>query len=132
MSWTPNPNAKQIYPTNISHKFNIRCFTRAWNFCMKRSIRKCFKWLLVFILILTIMVNVVFVMNIKPKHRNDLYGLPKNGRFEEKRVINMGKYIDKHYFVAHICLDIDMFDIRCLPREDAIFSLLKYALIFFL
>ena len=37
-------------------------------------------------------------MNTKPKDRNDLYGLPnhyrKNGQFKEKRVINMGKYID--------------------------------------
>ncbi|XP_046860054.1 protein O-linked-mannose beta-1,2-N-acetylglucosaminyltransferase 1-like [Xenia sp. Carnegie-2017] len=93
MSWTPNPNAKPFYPTNISHNFNTPCFSRAWNFCLKRLIRKCFKWLLVFILILTTLVNVLFVMSTKPNDRNDLYGLPnhyrKNRQIEEKRVINM-------------------------------------------
>lgn len=94
MSWKPNPDAMPFQPTNAYYTIKLPCCQNAWKIRKKGLIGRCVQWTLVFILFITVVVNVLFIMDTTSKFRKQQLLNPKgeDKRFEERRHVIIGMY----------------------------------------
>lgn len=106
MSWKPNPNAAPFQPTNAYYTIKLPCCGNAWKIRKKGLLGKCVQWTLVFILFITVVVNVLFIMDTTSKFRNQKLSNPKgeDKALEERRNVIIGnllRNIRKYYNSKH-------------------------------
>ncbi|XP_028393011.1 protein O-linked-mannose beta-1,2-N-acetylglucosaminyltransferase 1-like [Dendronephthya gigantea] len=101
MSWKPNPHAAPFQPTNAYYTIKLPCCGNAWKIRKKGLLGKCVQWTLVFILFITVVVNVLFIMDTTSKFRKQKLSNPneEDKDFEERRNViidskDRGKSID--------------------------------------
>ena len=92
MSWKPNPNARPFQPGNAYYTIKIPCCQDALKIRKKGLIVRCVQWSLVFILFVTVVVNVLFIMDTTSKFRKHELSNPEGEEkgFEERRNVIIG------------------------------------------
>ena len=94
MSWKPNPNAMPFQPSNAYYSIKLPCCPNAWKIRKKGLLGRCVQWTLVLILLITVIVNVLFIMDTTSKFRKQQLSNPKgeDKDFEERRQVIIGMY----------------------------------------
>ena len=92
MSWKPNPNARPFQPTNAYYTIRLPCCQNAWKIRKKGLLGRCVQWTLVSILFITVVVNVLFIMDTTSKYRKQQLLNPEEEEkgFEERRQVIIG------------------------------------------
>ena len=93
MSWKPNPNATPFQPSNAYYSIKLPCCQNAWKIRKKGLLGRCVQWTLVLILLITVVVNVLFIMDTTSKFRKQQLNPKGEGKgFEERRQVIIGTY----------------------------------------
>ena len=96
MSWKPNPNATPYQPRSAYYTIKLPCCENDWKIRKKGLIGRCVQWTLVFILFITVVVNVLFIMDTTSKFRKQKLSNPEGDDkgFEERRHVIIGMYLN--------------------------------------
>lgn len=90
MSWKPNPNATPFQPSNAYYTLRVPCSENVWRIRKKGLLGRCVQWILVFILFVTVAVNVLFIMDTTSKFRKQQSLHLEGEEFDERRHVIIG------------------------------------------
>lgn len=101
MSWKPNPDATPFLPSKAYYNIKLPCCHNAWKIRKKGLIGKLVQWTLVFILFVTVVVNILFILDTTAnfRTRSQPPSVGKDKAFEERKNViidtkDKGKSID--------------------------------------
>ena len=82
-SWRPNPNAKPFLPSSAFYNISIPCKKTPVRIQKKGVVSRIIQWTLVIVLCLTVVINILFILDTTSKLQN------KNGGKDQ--VVDNGK-----------------------------------------
>ena len=93
LKWKPNPDAAPFLPSSAYYNIKLPCCQDPWRFRKKGLIGKLVQWTLVFILFVTVVINILFILDTTSKSRSNSQppSIEKDNDFEERRNVVIGK-----------------------------------------
>ena len=93
LKWKPNPDAAPFLSSSAHYNVKLPCCQDPWRISKKGLIGKLVLWTLVFILFVTVVINIVFVLGTTSKSRSNSQppSIEKDSDFEERRNVIIGK-----------------------------------------
>ena len=94
INWKPNPNAAPYLPSKAYYNINVPCCPRPLKIRKKGLFGRLMQWVLIFVLFITVVVNIMFILDTTARFRNEKLPATEPGEdiVEDKRSVDVGKF----------------------------------------